>query len=423
MKTKLARQLGNVDWDFPVEVQATLGAIHWYPGTFAAGLPAALIEALSSPGQVVFDPYGGIGTTAMEAVRLGRRGWNVDLNPPALLASYSSAGLMLLRCTEAESLGIVFETVEAWLQALFPQELGAPWLGLPHPRPGAVDQLLGELMTPPPEAVLRCLLSRGDGPNSAALARWLEPSVLACVKRILRELINADLDAFCKVLALTMLSAILRSVSSQTRSWGHIADNVYPRALISKDVAGSCLRWLRRTRAVSRRVSFSNVPRTGKEWFRMDLLAWTRPVPQDCSTEATLMITSPPYAGAIDYALSQRLTLYMLGYADTELEALSRRELGARRKRFSKGHICAWAKGITQALEQQVARVQPGGYVCLIMPHKDAGREIGAQLVEARMYELGWRSFFEMDRSIRQARARQSWTSIKKEIVQVYRRT
>jgi hypothetical protein len=40
-----------------------------------------LITRFSSPGDVVFDPFGGLGTVALEAVKLGRRGLTVELNP------------------------------------------------------------------------------------------------------------------------------------------------------------------------------------------------------------------------------------------------------------------------------------------------------------------------------------------------------
>jgi DNA modification methylase len=40
-----------------------------------------LINRFSSPGDIVFDPFGGLGTVALEAVKLGRRGLTVELNP------------------------------------------------------------------------------------------------------------------------------------------------------------------------------------------------------------------------------------------------------------------------------------------------------------------------------------------------------
>lgn len=39
-----------------------------------------LIERFSSPGELVLDPFGGLGTVALEAVKAGRRGYTIELN-------------------------------------------------------------------------------------------------------------------------------------------------------------------------------------------------------------------------------------------------------------------------------------------------------------------------------------------------------
>ncbi len=40
-----------------------------------------LINRYSNPGDLILDPFGGLGTVAMEAVKAGRRGYTVELNP------------------------------------------------------------------------------------------------------------------------------------------------------------------------------------------------------------------------------------------------------------------------------------------------------------------------------------------------------
>jgi hypothetical protein len=39
------------------------------------------IRRFSNPGDLVYDPFGGLGTVALQAVKLGRRGLTVELNP------------------------------------------------------------------------------------------------------------------------------------------------------------------------------------------------------------------------------------------------------------------------------------------------------------------------------------------------------
>ena len=52
-----------------------------YRACFKPSLPAFFIERLSAPGELVFDPFMGRGTTPLEAVLRGRRGGGNDVNP------------------------------------------------------------------------------------------------------------------------------------------------------------------------------------------------------------------------------------------------------------------------------------------------------------------------------------------------------
>lgn len=68
-------------WHFPIPVQGTWGS----PFSHACPLPPDLVERLialsSDPGDVVFDPFAGVGTVVGEANRLGRQGAGLELNP------------------------------------------------------------------------------------------------------------------------------------------------------------------------------------------------------------------------------------------------------------------------------------------------------------------------------------------------------
>ena len=62
-------------------------AWHPFPAKFPPQLPEFLIQRLSDPGDVVFDPMLGSGTTLVEAVRLGRRAVGCDIDPLARIIS------------------------------------------------------------------------------------------------------------------------------------------------------------------------------------------------------------------------------------------------------------------------------------------------------------------------------------------------
>jgi hypothetical protein len=47
---------------------------------FPLDIPARLIERFTNPGELVLDPFGGLGTTAVEAIKAGRRAYLSELN-------------------------------------------------------------------------------------------------------------------------------------------------------------------------------------------------------------------------------------------------------------------------------------------------------------------------------------------------------
>ena len=52
-----------------------------HPARFPLEIPSFFIRLLTSPGQMVFDPFGGTGTTAVAAEKLGRRWLVTELDP------------------------------------------------------------------------------------------------------------------------------------------------------------------------------------------------------------------------------------------------------------------------------------------------------------------------------------------------------
>lgn len=56
-----------------------------------------VINRYSNPGDLVMDPFGGLGTVAMMAIRMGRKGYSIELNP-----DYFRDSVGYLRAEEAE---------------------------------------------------------------------------------------------------------------------------------------------------------------------------------------------------------------------------------------------------------------------------------------------------------------------------------
>lgn len=75
----------HADWDFPTSKRRP-GDIHPYPARFIPELPALALQVLRPSGPVL-DPFCGSGTTLVEALRSGRPGIGVDINPIACVMS------------------------------------------------------------------------------------------------------------------------------------------------------------------------------------------------------------------------------------------------------------------------------------------------------------------------------------------------
>ena len=77
-------RLRRMDWDFENEDTTDLTHdIHPYTAKFIPQIPRQLILYFSIPGERVWDPFSGSGTTAVEALRLNRSVICTDKNPLA----------------------------------------------------------------------------------------------------------------------------------------------------------------------------------------------------------------------------------------------------------------------------------------------------------------------------------------------------
>lgn len=404
-----------MNWDFPVRTPGSIDNLHWYPGTFPPDLPATLIEALTSPGDLVLDPFGGIGTTGWEALRLGRHAWLVDQNLVAAIASYVNTTLALVGGLDDKLIADFFDEIEEMFEKLSGRSDRLP---LPRTAAKEVEAIVALYSSPEPQWFLDLI----NAPNWKALLPWVEKSTLKNIKQAMSVATDFELPPFMRLVLYTMISAVLRGASSQNSSWGHVADNVQPKEFKVKDFFLASIRWIRRTKKTITKAHYK--PRDSRKplhsWTSVH--SWTKDEPPLIvpNAKARALITSPPYSCAIDYTMSQRLSFYLFGQDDRDLSSLVAQEIGARRKRFAEIARENWVNELVDAISKHLDFVSDDGYLALIMPHKEAGRDRGIVSTSEYLLSVGWKSVFETDRSIRQVRTRQSWTSIKRETIFVF---
>lgn len=418
---KTLRQLNSIDWDFIEPLHGTSKILHWYPGTFPSELPCSLIQGLSSFDDLVFDPYAGVGTTGLEALRLGRKAWLVENNPIGCLASYVAGSLLLIKNHDQNLITSIFKKIKYLIQRIFSESSSELDFPIDYSLLKDIDSILEKLVNPNPHIFLNYLLK--NTPNLEALKPWIHHKSLDKISTITNQLyLNSNLSNFERLLIITMLSAVLKSCSSQTQSWGHIADRVLPKEMIEKDVLLNCFKWLNKT---EKNIKNTDVISSTKfndcrlwvsnfNWSNNIFSLETPKIPVD------LLVTSPPYADAIDYTFAQRLSLYLIGYDDVQIKNISSVEIGARRKRAKTTSTINWANELCEALNIQKSFLSDKGLLSFVLPHKDAGRDMGVEAITNNLEDNNYELIFQIDRAIRQLKTRQSWTSIKKEIVQIY---
>jgi len=193
---------------------------------------------------------------------------------------------------------------------------------------------------------------------------------------------------------------------------------------MEKDSASLCKRWIERVRGGMGRVKAKGLSVASQKVTRLWISNhdWRKgPTPSVApSSLANLLVSSPPYAGAIDYTRAQRLSLYLFGFDDSQVDAMGSFEIGARRKRMKEDSQANWARELATSLQDQLKCLTINSCVALVLPHEDHGREIGSVKLGEVLESSGRARIYVADRSIRQGRTRQSWTSIKRETIEVY---
>ncbi len=415
--------LAEVDWDFLSEYTNPIPNLHWYPAAFPAMIPSTLIQALSSPGGLVYDPFSGVGTTGREALLLGRRAVLHDNNPVGLLTAYVSSSLAIAALQCPETLPALLSDVRRIFSGSVRIPKSEPLFNLTSASADDLDRLLGGAILPDPALAVDTYINKPQ-PEWECLAEWIAPKTLKRIQGLWRAIAATDASAISRLLAAVILSDRLRAASSQNRSWGHVADNVKPKSMVERDLPAALNRSLTRLeRALAVLPSQPSTSSLESPVAMVLPVNWSdENAETPCSSEVELLLTSPPYPDAIDYNRAQRLSLYLLGHSPEEVNQLAASEIGARWKRSRVRSRQDWEGLVERTLQRQLHLISPRGYLALVLPDKNGDRSTSLVQIGDYLANCGWSLVYEAERSIRQDRTRHSWTSIKREVVQVFSR-
>jgi DNA modification methylase len=89
VETLFSNTKNDFSWSFSNKTRKDTAYIthgyHRYPAKFIPQIVARLVEKYTNEGDLIVDPFGGCGTTLVEAKVMGRPSIGVDINPVAVL--------------------------------------------------------------------------------------------------------------------------------------------------------------------------------------------------------------------------------------------------------------------------------------------------------------------------------------------------
>lgn len=320
-------KLRGINWGFEDEVTRLPGHdVHPYPAKFIPQIPGHLISRLSGRGELVLDPFGGSGTTALEAVRLGRRALSLDANPlSALIGRVKTARLSSDSLNELHS---------------FNGALAA--------------ELQGGDISP------HCLMKRwaAAAPDIPNREKWFADTAFAELLLIRSRIDQLELGVTRDIANVALSRMVLQASFQDSETRYKSVPRTVPQGETLK-------RYLKEFRAVLASVSQNQAAtRFGiSEFLCADIrhLA-ANDVPDGV---ADLIVTSPPYGNATDYHLYHRFRLLWLGF---DPRALGRIEIGSHLKHQREGSgFESYIADMEVALSTFARLLKPGRYAALVI--------------------------------------------------------
>lgn len=328
---QIIERLRKADWAFTTaDTRFLTHDLHPYPAKFPPQIPGQLISALSLPGDLIFDPFGGSATTAVEAVRLRRRAISLDANPLSMLLGRSKTARL-----DADAVGQL-QSLQGVVDSYIASSAGK-------------DQNWSE--------GLRATHS-SHIPSIPNFDKWF-CSAAAGELALLRHLIATLTSGDAENAALVAFSRIVTRVSNQDSETRYVA--------VPKDIRpGLTLRaFIESLRSVLKKLDTARAVMLGASAkfvqgdARIEIGKAVAPASVD------LIISSPPYPNATDYHLYHRFRLFWLGWDPRDFGAV---EIGSHLKHQRKGtDFREYEQEMTQVLEGCFEALQPGRHAVFIV--------------------------------------------------------
>jgi DNA modification methylase len=295
---------------------------HKYPAKFIPQIPRWAIQNLTAkPNSTVLDPFCGSGTSLVEAGRLGHRGLGADISPLATLMTRA-------KC------------------ALLPRTALSTWKKKWAKAEPQAKLLAGDL-----EAKLK----RAKGTSVLGLhhtwSNWFEPAAAAGLLAIRATIQQSVQDGEQKDCALTALSSIVKACSYLNE------DQIKVRYEAGKAIADPFPAFAHAAAEfIGKQVDLSaEYERAGAAFGVYRACASLLPLEKG---EVDLMVTSPPYINAVDYTMTHKYNLFVLGLLEPEdFKAHCREYIGVTERAVRATDLTTRPESVVPAVRDWITRL------------------------------------------------------------------
>lgn len=403
MNSVFIDQLERINWNFGTKKIVSDGAVypfnnrkfHSYPATYIPEIPFTIVEILSKEGDVVLDPFGGIGTTFVQALIQKRIPISIDNNTIASNITRDFFSLFNPQTDISIAETLILEKISVY------------------------------------EKNMDYTSNLED--KQRELFGWYEKNTLnelSFLITVYDELIALNENKGLICLFHLCLSNVLTTVCSQNGGWAYIADNVKPKNDCFKDkrpierfrsAMGLCVKSIQYYKeilgneiaSIYSDERFTNVVCDNFVNCNIDELRG----------KVNLVVTSPPYPKMIDYVKSQRLSYYVEKKDFTDDLAT---EIGARARRNKPNAIESYISDMTICNAQIYDCLVKKGILCYVLPmFPDEGRDVERKrAIDCIIEDCKQRGFVEVYQKERCIPGTQrsnniKWASLKKELIVV----
>lgn len=265
--------------------------VHAFAAKFPPQLPRAFIRGLTKSGDIVLDPMMGSGTAVVEAQIEGRHGIGLDIDPLALQISRAKTTLL-----DTAIIAMIGAEIVARARTLLADRR-------------AIEERIAE---------------RFDAKSKAFIDYWFFPDT-QCELMALILAIQGEKDTSIRRFLELTFSAIIVTKSggvSRARDLAHSRPHLVADKVPKNAIDQFALRMKKNV------VSITRLATNGV--IAAPLAGDARAMPlADGSVD--LIVTSPPYANAIDYMRAHKFSLVWLGKSVTELSELRAKYVGSER--------------------------------------------------------------------------------------------